>query len=68
MRIKELEQRLDSRQLSDNSRVLELEQQNVFLRDRLFTYHKKLESLQVTLRAISDSTANAVSLEVSMIS
>jgi DNA-binding Lrp family transcriptional regulator len=65
MRIKELEERLDSRPLSENSRVRELEQQNVVLRDHLLTCHKKLESLQVTLRAISDSTANAVGMEVS---
>lgn len=67
MRIKELEERLESRPLSENSRVQELEEQNVALRDHLLTCHKKLESLQVTLRAISDSTANAVGMEVSQV-
>ena len=66
MRIKELEEKLDSRPLSENSRVLELEKQNAFLRERLLNCHKKLESLQVTLRALSDATANAVGIEVSI--
>lgn len=64
MRIKELEERLDSRPLSGTSRVRDLEQQNVVLRDHLLTCHKKLESLQVSLRAISDSAAKAVGMDV----
>ena len=65
MRIRELEERLDSRPLSEKSRVHDLEQQNGFLRDQLLICHKKLESLQVTLCAISDSTASAIGMEVS---
>jgi len=64
MRIKELEERLDNRPVSENRRVQELEEQNIALRDHLLTCHKKLESFQVTLRAISDSTAHAVGIEV----
>ena len=65
MRIKELEERLDSRPLSETGRVVELEDRNMFLRDQLLDCHKKLESLQVTLKALAESTANALGMLVS---
>ena len=65
MRIKELEDRLESRPLSEAGRVAELEDRNMFLRDQLLDCHKKLESLQVTLKALAESTANALGMLVS---
>ncbi len=65
MRIKELEERLDSRPLSETGRVAELEDRNMLLRDQLLDCHKKLESLQVTLKALADSTASALGMLVS---
>ena len=64
MRIKELEQRLDSRPVSETDRITELEDRNAFLGSRLFDCHKKLESLQVTIKALSDATAEALDMVV----
>lgn len=64
MRIKELEQRLDTRPVSETDRITELEDRNAFLANRLFDCHKKLESLQVTIKALSDATAEALDMVV----
>ncbi len=66
MRIKELEQRLETRPVSETERIAELEDRNAFLASRLFYCHKKLESLQVTIKALSDSTAEALDMVVSL--
>ena len=66
MRIKELEQRLETRPVSETQRISELEDRNAFLANRLFECHKKLESLQVTIKALSDSTAEALDMVVSV--
>lgn len=65
MRIKELEQRLESLPESESERVSKLEEHNTLLRQRLFDNHKKMESLQVSLKALIDSTAKYLDLMVS---
>ena len=65
IRIKELEQRLKSRPVSETERVSELEDRNAFLCNRLFESHKKIASLQVTLKALMDSIAETLDLVVS---
>ncbi|KIW89957.1 uncharacterized protein Z519_09387 [Cladophialophora bantiana CBS 173.52] len=65
MRIKELEDRLESRPASETDRIAELEERNAFLANRLFECHKKLESLQVTIKALSESTAEALEMVMS---
>jgi hypothetical protein len=65
MRIKELEQRLDNdnRPLSgETGRVRELEEQNTMLRNQLLACNKKLESLQITLKALAESTASVLDM------
>ncbi|KIW19414.1 hypothetical protein PV08_03709 [Exophiala spinifera] len=62
MRIKELEQRLENLPESESERVSKLEEQNTLLRQRLFDNHKKMESLQVSLKALIDSTAKYLDL------
>ncbi|OAL39877.1 hypothetical protein AYO20_00789 [Fonsecaea nubica] len=64
MRIKELEDRLESRPSSETARIAELEERNAFLANRLFECHKKLESLQVTIRALSEATAEALDMVI----
>ncbi|OQU95639.1 hypothetical protein CLAIMM_01821 [Cladophialophora immunda] len=64
MRIKELEQRLESRPGSESERVSKLEECNKLLRERLFDNHKKMESLQVSLQALIDSTAKYLDLMI----
>ncbi|OAP56165.1 hypothetical protein AYL99_09344 [Fonsecaea erecta] len=64
MRIKELEDRLESRPSSKTERIAELEERNAFLANRLFECHKKLESLQVTIKALSETTAEALDMVI----
>ncbi|KIW34799.1 uncharacterized protein PV07_01554 [Cladophialophora immunda] len=64
MRIKELEDRLESRPSSETERIAELEDRNTFLANRLFECHKKLESLQVTIKALSEATAEALDMVI----
>ena len=66
MRIKELEERLGSNPVSESKRIAELEERNKSLRDQLLECHKKLESLQVTLKALADSAATTLGMEVSV--
>lgn len=65
MRIKELEERLESKPVSETERISELEDRNAFMANKLFECHKKLESLQVTIKALSESTAEALDMVVS---
>lgn len=65
LRIKELEQRLENLPESESERVSQLEEHNTLLRQRLFDNHKKMESLQVSLKALIDSTAKYLDLMVS---
>ncbi|KIY02186.1 uncharacterized protein Z520_02324 [Fonsecaea multimorphosa CBS 102226] len=64
MRIKELEDRLESRPSSETERIAELEERNAFLASRLFECHKKLESLQVTIKTLSEATAEALDMVI----
>ncbi|KIW44198.1 uncharacterized protein PV06_05226 [Exophiala oligosperma] len=64
LRIKELEQRLENLPESESERVSQLEEHNTLLRQRLFDNHKKMESLQVSLKALIDSTAKYLDLMI----
>ncbi|RFU28417.1 hypothetical protein B7463_g7916, partial [Scytalidium lignicola] len=61
--IKELEERLRWATKSESDLNTNLEESNKQLRLQLLDCHKKLESLQVTLKAISDSVATTVGIE-----
>lgn len=64
MRMKELEDRLNKQPESEESRVVELEEQNTILRCQLLDCNNKLESLRVTLKGLSESNATALGLQV----
>ena len=62
--IKDLERRLEESTKSDGDRHVALEEENRSLRTLLFEGHKKLESVQATLKALSDSGAEVLRLKV----
>lgn len=62
--IKELEKRLEWSKKSGVEPNAELEEANRELRARLLDCYKKLESMQVTLKTLSDSVAIALGIEV----
>ncbi|KAL2222415.1 hypothetical protein M432DRAFT_226329 [Thermoascus aurantiacus ATCC 26904] len=61
--IKELEKRLEWSKKSGVEPNAELEEANRELRARLLDCYKKLESMQVTLKTLSDSVAIALGIE-----
>lgn len=67
IRIKELEDILATRPFSEAECIAELESRNKSLLDQLMTYHKKLESIQITLKTLTDSTAISLGMNVSRI-
>lgn len=64
MYIKELERRLESVSKTETERNTDLEDENAFYRDQLLGFHKKLESLKVSLQNVVDSVAEALNIEV----
>lgn len=64
--IKELEERLQWATRSESDLNANLEETNKQLRLQLLDCHKRLESLRVTLKAITDSVAASVGMETSV--
>jgi hypothetical protein len=62
--IKELEERLRWATRSESDHNANLEESNKLLRLQLLDCHKKLESLKVTLKAVTDSVATSVGIDV----
>lgn len=58
MRIQELEERLEK-----ISTPAELQDQNAKLRQQLLEIHKKAISIQISLKAVADSAAQALGME-----
>lgn len=64
IRIKELEDILATRPLSETDRITELEGRIQSLLDQLMMYHKKLESMQISLKTLTDATAVSLGMNV----
>jgi hypothetical protein len=65
MRIKELEERLGQEPISDAARTAELQDINATLRKQLLDCHKKVCSLQISMKTLAETTALALGLDVS---
>ena len=65
LRIKELEERLDQGPGTGVSGVAHLHDANNALRMQLLECHKKLSSLQISMKTLSASTANVLGLDAS---
>ena len=65
MRIKELEERLDTDPISDATLTAQLRDRNATLRNQLLDCHKKITSLQISMYALVDSTALALGFDSS---
>ena len=63
MRIKELEDRLESEPTSDAARTAQLNDRNVILRNQLLNCHKKITRLQISMQTLAESTALALGLD-----
>lgn len=63
MRIQELEERLHSDTYSDAECVKHLQNQNSALREQLLDCHKKLTSLQVSMRTLAHATALTLGID-----
>lgn len=63
--IKELEKRLECTSKPETTLNAELEERNAFFRGRLLDCQKKLESMQASMKSLSDSVASALNMEVS---
>ena len=62
MRIKELEEQLHLEEEPHSEKAARLQKQNVALREQLLECHKKLTSLQVSIKLLSDATAQALGI------
>ncbi|TGO19762.1 hypothetical protein BTUL_0002g00040 [Botrytis tulipae] len=63
--IKDLEKKLEWASKPESDQNAKLEETNSILRGQLLDCHKKLESFQVTLKALADSVAYALGIEKS---
>jgi hypothetical protein len=63
MRIKELEERLDQEPISDAARTAQLQDMNAILRKQLLDCHKKVCSLQISMKTLATATALALGLD-----
>jgi hypothetical protein len=63
MRIKELEDRLGQEPMSDAARTAQLQDMNATLRKQLLDCHKKVGSLQISIKTLAATTAFALGLE-----
>ncbi|TGO48233.1 hypothetical protein BCON_0246g00010 [Botryotinia convoluta] len=61
--IKDLEKKLEWASKPESDQNAKLEETNSILRGQLLDCHKKLESFQVTLKALADSVAYALGIE-----
>jgi hypothetical protein len=65
MRIKELEERLGQEPMSDAARTAQLQDMNAALRKQLLDCHKKVSSLQISMKTLAATTALALGLDAS---
>jgi hypothetical protein len=63
MRIKELEERLDQQPKSDAAQTAQLQDINAALRKQLLDCHKRVCSLQISMKTLAASTALAIGLD-----
>jgi hypothetical protein len=63
MRIKELEERLGQEPNSDGAKTAQLMDVNATLRKQLLDCHKKVCSLQISMKTLATATALALGLE-----
>ncbi|KAL2433465.1 hypothetical protein ABEF95_001462 [Exophiala dermatitidis] len=63
LRMKELEERLNTSSCGDTEWVTRLQNQNAALRDQLLDCHKKITSLQVSMQGLADASAIALGIE-----
>jgi hypothetical protein len=63
MRMKELEERLGKEPVSDAARTAELQDTNAALRKQLLDCHKKVRSLQISMKTLATATALALGID-----